>query len=237
MNVIVIGGGAAGMMAAIASARNDNNVTLIEKTSSLGNKVKITGKGRCNITFDGDIEDFENNIVNNNKFMYSSFMGFSNKDTVEYFNSLGLKTKVERGGRIFPQSDKAEDVVNVLIKELNKYNVDIKYNTNLLDLIIENETLIGIKTNNGDFFADKFILCTGGVSYKKTGSSGECFNILKKYGHNIIKLRPGLVPLKSSDDICKRLQGLTLKNVSLKLMDSNKMVYSTFGEMLFAILA
>ena len=234
MNVIVIGGGAAGMMAAIASARNDNNVTLIEKTSSLGNKVKITGKGRCNITFDGDIEDFENNIINNNKFMYSSFMGFSNKDTVEYFNSLGLKTKVERGGRIFPQSDKAEDVVNVLIKELNKYNVEIKYNTNLLDLIIENETLIGIKTNNGDFFADKFILCTGGVSYKKTGSSGECFNILKKYGHNIIKLRPGLVPLKSSDDICKRLQGLTLKNVSLKLMDSNKMVYSAFGEMLFA---
>ena len=224
MNVIVIGGGAAGMMAAIASARNDNNVTLIEKTSSLGNKVKITGKGRCNISFDGDIEDFENNIVNNNKFMYSSFMGFSNKDTVEYFNSLGLKTKVERGGRIFPQSDKAEDVVNVLIKELNKYNVDIKYNTNLLDLIIENETLIGIKTNNGDFFADKFILCTGGVSYKKTGSSGEWFNILKKYGHNIIKLRPGLVPLKSSDDICKRLQRLTLKNVSLKLMDSNKMV-------------
>ena len=120
MNVIVIGGGAAGMMAAIASARNDNNVTLIEKTSSLGNKVKITGKGRCNITFDGDIEDFENNIINNNKFMYSSFMGFSNKDTVEYFNSLGLKTKVERGGRIFPQSDKAEDVVNLSLIHISE---------------------------------------------------------------------------------------------------------------------
>lgn len=234
MDVVVIGGGAAGMMAAINSAKHQNKVILIEKTSSLGNKIKITGKGRCNITFDGDIEDFERNITKNNKFMFSSFMNFSNKDTVDYFNSLGVKTKVERGGRIFPQSDRAEDVVNALKEELKRYNVEVKYNTCLQDFIIENNVLKGIKTNFGNIFADKFILCTGGVSYKNTGSSGECFNILKKHGHNIIELKPGLIPLKSDDDICKKLQGLTLKNVSLKIYDSQKIVYNSFGEMLFA---
>ena len=133
MDVVVIGGGAAGMMAAINSAKHQNKIILIEKTSSLGNKIKITGKGRCNITFDGDIEDFERNITKNNKFMFSSFMNFSNKDTVDYFNSLGVKTKVERGGRIFPQSDRAEDVVNALKEELKRYNVEVKYNTCLQD--------------------------------------------------------------------------------------------------------
>ena len=234
MNVLVIGGGAAGMMAAINSAKQKNNVILIEKTSSLGNKIKITGKGRCNITFDGDIDDFESNITKNNKFMYSSFMGFSNKDTIEYFNSLGLKTKIERGGRIFPQSDRAEDVVSILKEELKKYGVEVRYNTYLQDFIIEDDTLKGVKTNFGNIFADKFILCTGGASYKNTGSSGEVFNILEKYGHNIIELRPGLIPLKSDDNICKRLQGLTLKNVSLKIYDSEKQIYNAFGEMLFA---
>lgn len=234
MNVIVIGGGAAGMTAAITSAKEGNKVTLIEKTSSLGNKIKITGKGRCNVTFDGDIEDFKRNIVKNNKFMYSSFMNYTNNDVVEYFESLGVPTKIERGGRIFPQSDKAEDIVNALLKELRKYNVEIKYNTYLVDFILKENILVGIKTNNGEILADKFILCTGGMSYKTTGSSGECYNILKKYGHNIIDLKPGLVPLKSNDEICKRLQGLTLKNVSFKIYDNQKQVYDSFGEMLFA---
>lgn len=234
MKVIVIGGGAAGMIAAITSAKEGNKVTLIEKTSSLGNKIKITGKGRCNITFDGDIEDFKANIIKNSKFMYSSFMNFTNIDTINYFNSIGVPTKVERGGRIFPQSDKAQDVVDALKSELDKYNVCIKYNTYLIDLILQGDKILGIKTNNGDTFADKFILCTGGMSYKNTGSSGECFNIVKKYGHNIIDLKPGLVPLKSDDEICKRLQGLTLKNVSFKILDSEKIIYDSFGEMLFA---
>lgn len=234
MNVIVIGGGAAGMMAAITSAKEKNNVTLIEKTSSLGNKIKITGKGRCNVTFDGDIDDFKKNIVKNNKFMYSSFMNFTNEDTVKFFNSLGVPTKVERGGRIFPQSDKAQDIIDALVKELKKYKVNIKYNTYLLDFVIKDNNLIGIKTNTGELFADKFILCTGGMSYKNTGSSGECYKILKKYGHNIIDLKAGLVPLKSNDEICKRLQGLTLKNVSFKILDSDKVIYDSFGEMLFA---
>ena len=234
MKVVVIGAGAAGMMAAITSAKNNNDVILIEKTKSIGNKVKITGKGRCNLTFDGDIEDFKNNIVKNDKFMYSSFSNFTNKDVVEYFNSLGVKTKVERGGRIFPVSDRAEDVVLALKNELKKYNVKIDYETELKDFIIKDNTLIGIKTNKKDYFADKFILCTGGKSYKTTGSSGEGFELLKKYGHNIIDLRPGLVPLKSNDEICKRLQGLTLKNVGFKILDKEKVIYDSFGEMLFA---
>lgn len=234
MKVVVIGAGAAGMMAAITSAKNNNDVILIEKTKSIGNKVKITGKGRCNLTFDGDIEDFKNNIVKNDKFMYSSFSNFTNKDVVEYFNSLGVKTKVERGGRIFPASDRAEDVVLALKNELRKYNVKIDYETELKDFIIKDNTLIGIKTNKKDYFADKFILCTGGKSYKTTGSSGEGFELLKKYGHNIIDLRPGLVPLKSNDEICKRLQGLTLKNVGFKILDKEKVIYDSFGEMLFA---
>lgn len=234
MKVVVIGAGAAGMMAAITSAKNNNDVILIEKTKSIGNKVKITGKGRCNLTFDGDIEDFKNNIVKNDKFMYSSFSNFTNKDVVEYFNSLGVKTKVERGGRIFPASDRAEDVVLALKNELKKYNVKIDYEIELKDFIIKDNTLIGIKTNKKDYFADKFILCTGGKSYKTTGSSGEGFELLKKYGHNIIDLRPGLVPLKSNDEICKRLQGLTLKNVGFKILDKEKVIYDSFGEMLFA---
>lgn len=234
MKVVVIGGGAAGMMAAITSAKEGNKVTLIEKTSSLGNKIKITGKGRCNVTFDGDIDDFKRNIIKSNKFMYSSYMNFNNQDVVEYFNSLGVPTKVERGGRIFPQSDKAQDIVDALKRELVKYNVNIKYNTYITDFIIESGKLVGIKTNSVDILGDKFIICTGGMSYKTTGSDGACFKILEKYGHNIVDLKPGLVPLKSEDSVCKRLQGLTLKNVSFKIYDSDKMIYDSFGEMLFA---
>lgn len=234
MNVIVIGAGAAGMMAAITSAKLGNKVILIEKTSNVGNKIKITGKGRCNITFDGDIEDFKNNIVKNNKFMYSSFMNFSNKDVIEYFEALGVKTKIERGGRVFPVSDKAEDVVIALKNELIKYNVKIEYNTYIKDFILEENSLVAIETNNGVYKADKFIICTGGKSYSSTGSSGECFDILEKYGHNIIELKPGLVPLKSKDKIYKQLQGLTLKNVGFKIKDSEKIIYDSFGEMLFA---
>ncbi|MBO5478095.1 MAG: NAD(P)/FAD-dependent oxidoreductase [Clostridia bacterium] len=234
MKVIVVGAGAAGMMAAITAAKQGNNVTIIEKTSSAGNKIKITGKGRCNVTFDGDIDDFKRNIVKNDKFMYSSFMNYTNNDVVEYFESLGVKTKVERGGRVFPQSDKATDIVNALKGELTRYNVKILYNTSLEDLIVKDNVLTGIKTSIGAYEADKVIICTGGKSYKSTGSSGECYDIVKKYGHNIIELKPGLVPLKSNNKICKELQGLTLKNVGFKITDNGKVIYDSFGEMLFA---
>ena len=139
MNVVVVGGGPAGMIAGITSAEEGNNVILVEKNSSLGNKLKITGKGRCNLTFDGDEEKFRNNIVNNSKFMYSSFSNFNNKDVVDFFNKLGVKTKVERGGRVFPVSDSAMDVVNALKNKLKKENVKIKYNSKVVEIITENE--------------------------------------------------------------------------------------------------
>ena len=234
MKVVVVGGGASGMLAAITSSKEGNETILIEKTASLGNKIKITGKGRCNITFDGDIEDFKTNIKHNNKFMYSAYMNFSNKDVVEYIESLGVATKLERGGRIFPVSDKAQDVVDALVRDLKNNNVKIELNTTLEDLIIENNTCLGIKTNKGDIFADKVIIATGGKSYPTTGSDGKALDILQKNGLNITELKPGLVPLRSEDKICKELQGLTLKNVSLKIIDSGKVIYDSFGEMLFA---
>ncbi len=234
MKVIVIGGGAAGMMAAITSAKEGNQVTLIEKNGSLGNKIKITGKGRCNVTFDGDVEDFRKNILQNNKFMYSSFMNFTNLDTREYFENLGVETKVERGGRVFPVSDKADDIVDALKRDLQKQNVEIILNNSLKDLIVEDNSVKGVITQKGNYYADKVIICTGGVSYKNTGSTGETFDILKKYGHNIIELKGGLVPLTSKDYVCKILQGLTLKNVGFKIIVDKKIIYDSFGEMLFA---
>ena len=224
MKVVVVGGGASGMIAAITSAKQGNETILVEKTSSLGNKIKITGKGRCNVTFDGDIEDFKENIKHNNKFMYSSYMNFSNKDVVEYFNSQGVETKLERGGRIFPVSDKAQDIVDALVNDMKANNVKVMLNTELKDLIIKDETCVGIKTQKEEIYADKVIIATGGKSYPSTG----------KNGITITKLLPGLVPLRSEDKICKELQGLTLKNVSLKIIDGGKTIYDSFGEMLFA---
>ena len=235
MKVVVIGGGPAGMIAAITAAKEKNEVILVEKKSSLGNKLKITGKGRCNLTFEGDIENFKQNVVENFKFLYSSFSNFTNKDTVEYFNSLGVPTKLERGGRIFPVSDKAEDIVIALKKELNKYNVKVLLNSSIKDIIVENNIVKGVLLqNNKTLECDKCILATGGKSYTSTGSTGDGYVLAKELGHNVVKIRPGLVPLKSNDDICKKLQGLSLKNVTLKLFDDNKKIYEQFGEMLFS---
>ena len=149
MKVGVIGGGAAGMIAAITAAKDNNEVVVIEKTSSLGNKLKITGKGRCNLTFDGDEEDFKKNIVTNYKFMYSSFSNFSNKDVVNYFESLGVKTKVERGGRIFPVSDKATDIVRALENEIKKRKIKVMYNSSVTEIITKNNIVTGVKLENG----------------------------------------------------------------------------------------
>lgn len=236
MRVIVIGGGAAGMIAAITSSNEGNDVTLIEKTSSLGNKIKITGKGRCNLTFDGDIEDFKNNIVKNFKFMYSSFNAFSNVDVVNYFNKLGVKTKIERGGRVFPVSDDANEIVNVLKDELNKKHVNIIYNVSVDDFILDNNKIKALKLSNNKIIeCDKCIIATGGKSYPKTGSSGDGYVYAKKLGHKIVDLKPGLVPLRSNDSICKLLQGLSLKNVTLSLKyKGGKEIYKEFGEMMFS---
>lgn len=237
MNVVVVGGGPAGMIAGITSAEEGNNVILVEKNSSLGNKLKITGKGRCNLTFDGDEEKFRNNIVNSSKFMYSSFSNFNNKDVVDFFNKLGVKTKVERGGRVFPVSDSAMDVVNALKNKLKKENVKIKYNSKVVEIITENEKISGVKLENGTEIAcDKCIIATGGKSYSSTGSTGDGYILLEKLGHSIMEIKPGLVPLKSEDKICKELQGLSLRNVKVSLIDktNNKILYSEFGEMMFS---
>lgn len=237
MKVVVIGGGAAGMMAAITSAKEKNHVILIEKNGSLGNKLKITGKGRCNLTFDGNEDDFRNNIVNNFKFMYSSFSNFNNKDVINFFNSLGVKTKIERGGRIFPVSNNAMDVVNALKNKLKKENVEIKYNSRVVEIITGNEKVSGVKLENGTEIAcDKCIIATGGKSYSSTGSTGDGYILLEKLGHSIKEIKPGLVPLKSEDKICKELQGLSLRNVKINVIDktNNKIIYSDFGEMMFS---
>ena len=237
MKVGVIGGGAAGMIAAITAAKDNNEVVVIEKTSSLGNKLKITGKGRCNLTFDGDEEDFKKNIVTNYKFMYSSFSNFSNKDVVNYFESLGVKTKVERGGRIFPVSDKATDIVRALENEIKKHNITVIYNSNVTEIMTKNKIVIGVKLENGKIInVDKCVVATGGNSYKSTGSTGDGYRLLEKLGHTVTDIKPALVPLKSEDKICKELQGLSLRNISINLIDTetNKLIYSDFGEMMFS---
>jgi len=235
MNVVVIGAGAAGMISAIVSAKDKNNVTILEKTSDAGNKLKITGKGRCNLTFDGDFEYFSKNITVNNKFMYSPFNTFSNKDTVNFFNELGVKTKLERGNRFFLESDNADEAVSAFKRELRKYKVKIEYNSQVKKIIIHENKVKAILLENGKEIAcDKCIVATGGKSYPKTGSTGDGYEIAKEVGHKIIDIKPGLVPIKSNDDICKLLQGLTLKNVEIKVVDTNKVIYTDFGEMLFA---
>src|SRR5574344_185011 len=237
MNVVVIGGGAAGLIAAITASKENNIVTLIEKTSSLGNKLKITGKGRCNLTFDGNIEAFEKNIVNNYKFMYSSFSNFSNKDVIEYFNNINVKTKVERGKRVFPQSDKAEDIVKALEKELKRCNVKIMLNSSVSQITQKDLKVTGvILENKKNILCDKCIIATGGMSYQVTGSTGDGYTILRKLGHNITDIKGGLVPLKSNDEVCKKLQGLSLKNVEIEIFDNEKkkLIYKEFGEMMFS---
>lgn len=235
MKVIVIGAGAAGIMAAITSEKCGNETIIIEKNSSIGNKIKITGKGRCNLTFDGDLEDFKRNIVKNYKFMYSSFNNFSNKDIVDYVEKLGVKTKVERGGRVFPASDNATDIVKAFEKELKKHNVKIMFNSTVKKLNIENNKITGITLGDGRIIdCDKCIVTTGGKSYPKTGSTGDGYILAKNAGHDIIKILPGLVPLMSKDNVCKKLQGLSLKNVSYRLYDDKKEIYSDFGELMFS---
>lgn len=235
MNVIVIGAGAAGMMSAIISAKEGNNVTILEKMNDAGNKLRITGKGRCNVTFDGDFEYFSKNIAVNNKFMYSCFNSFSNKDTVNFFNNLGVKTKLERGNRIFLESDNADEAATALKNELKKNKVKIVYNSPVKRIITSDSKVKAVLLeNNKELSCDKCIVATGGKSYPKTGSSGDGYTLARDVGHSIIDIKPGLVPLKSSDSICKELQGLTLKNVEIKVIDTNKIIYTDFGEMLFA---
>lgn len=243
MKVVVIGGGPAGMMAAITSSKNGNEVYLLEKNKSLGKKLLITGKGRCNITSSLDIRDFISNVPGNGKFLYSAFQNYTNLDIIEFLKQNKVTVKEERGNRIFPASDKSLDVLKAFEKELNKQHVKIKFGVKVVEIETLNKEVntVVYEDENGTtkkIMADKVILATGGKTYPQTGSTGDGYNIAKKLGHTITKIKPSLVPLttkKESLNICKNLQGLSLRNVKIKLLDEtkNKVIYEDFGEMMF----
>ena len=237
MNVVVIGGGPAGILAGISASEQGNQVTILEKMNTLGKKLCITGKGRCNITSSLPIDEFIKNIPGNGKFLYSAFKNFTNKDIINLLEQEGLKTKVERGNRVFPVTDRASDVRDALIRVLKKKNVKIITDAKLEEIEVKNGKVTGvyyILNSNLQFIgADKVILATGGKSYPLTGSTGDGYEMAKKLGHTITEIRPSLVALKAKGDICQRLQGLSLKNVGLKIYRDNKLVYEDFGEMLF----
>lgn len=228
------------MMSAVTSAENGNEVILLEKMEKLGKKLLITGKGRCNITNSAEMDEFMKNIPENSKFLYSSFSRFTNNDIISFLNKQGVATKVERGGRVFPVSDKAEDVLNAFLQKLKELNVTIKTNFEVTKILTEGSVSIGIEgKNNGKIekiMADKIILTTGGKSYPVTGSTGDGYKMAKDLGHTITSLKPSLVPLicnGESKRLCQEMQGLSLRNVKVKITENNKVIYEDFGEMLF----
>ena len=233
-SVVIIGGGPAGMIAAISSAKCGDNVTLIEKMDSCGKKLLITGKGRCNITNSADLNGFIENTPTNPKFLYGALNNFTNQDIIDLLEEEGVKTKVERGGRVFPVSDKSQDVLNALLKIIKKLNVKIITNMRVAEIIVKDGKVCGVKLEKGDnILGDKIILATGGKSYPVTGSTGDGYKLAKDIGHTITEIKPSLIPLTSDDEVCKNLQGLSLKNVAIKLKDKEKIIYQDFGEMLF----
>ena len=233
--VVIIGGGPAGMMAAIAASHNNNKVILIEKNEKLGKKLYITGKGRCNITNSKDISEFFDFIPGNPHFLYSALYTFTNEDTMNFFRKLGVSLKVERGDRVFPESDKASDIINAFCKELENRKVEIRLNSNVKEVLTENNKIIGIELSNSTkILGDYFVLCTGGLSYPQTGSTGDGYAFAKIMGHKVITPLPSLIPIVTIEDWIKDLQGLSLKNVELSIKSSsNKTLYKEFGEMLF----
>ena len=238
--VIVIGGGPAGMMAAITAKENKNDVLIIEKNNQLGKKLLITGKGRCNITSSLEMEDFIKNTPGNGMFLYSAYQQYTNQDIIQFLKQQGLEVKEERGNRIFPVTDKSIDVLKCFTKKIKELDIDIKYNTRVVEIFTEmvdgENTVIGVKTDRETINANKVILATGGKSYPLTGSTGDGYQLVEKLGHSITKIKPSLVPLEVYDKAeCKELQGLSLRNVEIKLIDieKNKQIYEDFGEMVF----
>lgn len=231
--VIVAGGGAAGMIAAIRAAECGHSVELAEHNEKLGKKVFITGKGRCNLTNASDMDEIFRNIVTNPKFLYSALYTFSNDAVMDFFERCGLKIKTERGGRVFPLSDKSSDVIKTLEKELKRLKVNIRLNSQAERLIIQNGKAEGIVINGKEHLADAVIMATGGLSYKSTGSDGSGFDIIRKAGHTTSEFSPALVPIVIKEDYPKRMQGVALKNIEINIFSGSKNIYSAFGEMLF----
>ena len=234
--VVVIGGGPAGMMAAITSAENGDEVLIIEKMPSFGKKLLITGKGRCNITSSLYMSEFIKNTPGNGKFLYSAFQNFTNTDIIEFLKKQGLEVKEERGNRIFPVTDKSIDVLKCFTKRIEELNIKYKLNTSVEKILVQNNQISAVRTESEMIKADKVILATGGKSYPLTGSTGDGYEIAKALGHTITPIKPSLVPLEVYEkEECKKLQGLSLKNVGIKILDTEKkkMIYEDFGEMIF----
>lgn len=235
MKVLVVGGGAAGMMAAIAAAGEGHQVELLERNEKLGKKIYITGKGRCNVTNACDLEEFFTNIVSNEKFLYSSIYQFDNQTVMNFFEKNGCSLKVERGNRVFPVSDHASDVTRALADRMKSLGVKITFHCKVEDLILKEDGSVGgvITAKKERKIADRVIMATGGLSYEPTGSDGSGIKILEKHGHKIVEPRPALVPFELKENYGARLQGLALKNVNFTIKNGKKKVYDGFGEMLF----
>ena len=232
--VVVVGGGPGGMMAAIAASKN-NRVILIEKNNKLGKKLFITGKGRCNVTNGKDISEFFDYIPTNPHFLYSALYTFTNEDTMKFFKERGVELKVERGDRVFPKSDKSSDIIKAFEKALIENNIEIKLGVAVRDLIVKNHKITSVILDNGEFIeCDNVILATGGASYPQTGSNGDGFKICKMIGHSIIPIKPSLVPIEIDEEWVKEIQGLSLRNIQLTVLNyNNKIIFKEQGEMLF----
>lgn len=235
LKVAVIGGGAAGLMAAYAAAKNGNDVTVFERNPRPARKVMITGKGRCNVTNNCDRDTFLNNVVNGKRFLYSAYNAFSTEDTMNFFEENHVPLKTERGNRVFPRSDKAVDIVDALVSAVKKSGARIQ-NERVADIICENGKVSGIVTEKGEEISfDIVVLATGGMSYSVTGSSGDGYRMAEKLGHTITELRPALVPIMIRENFCSRLCGLSLRNVTLTVQKAGakKPIFSELGEMMF----
>ena len=233
-HVIVVGGGAAGMFAAIAAAKTGHRVTLYEKNEKLGKKIFITGKGRCNITNAADMEELFDAVVTNSKFLYSSFYGYTNQNVIDFFEDAGVPVKIERGNRVFPISDHSSDVIRALEREMKKVGVKVCLNTEVKSVEAEkgkfNKVVLKDTTTQA---ADACIVATGGLSYRSTGSTGDGFRFAENVGHKVTQCFPSLVPMETKEPWICELQGLSLRNVEAKILDGKKELYKDFGEMLF----
>ncbi len=232
--VIVIGGGAAGAVAAIFAARNGHQVELFEKNEKIGKKLFITGKGRCNVTNAGNMDALFDAVKSNPKFLYSAFYSFTNEQAMDFFEELGVRLKVERGNRVFPESDHSSDIIHALKHELERLGVEIHFCTEVKDVLVEHEKFTGIVLKNGKKISgDACVVATGGISYASTGSTGDGYRFAEKTGHKVTELYPSLVPMEVKEWYAKELQGLSLRNVQGTILDGKKKLYDEFGEMLF----
>ena len=231
--VVVIGGGAAGLMAAVIAGREGAKVTLLEKMNYVGKKMGITGKGRCNITNACDMSDFIKNTPGNGKFLYGAYERFTNEDLLQLLHDAGLETKVERGGRVFPASDSALDVRNTFMKLMKHYGVDVHLEEPVKKLLIDDGVVTGVVTDRETYHADAVVIATGGKSYPATGSTGDGYILAAQVGHKITDIRPSLVPIVTEESWVKDLMGLSLRNVELSVVAKNKVQAKMFGEMMF----